>query len=69
MDLWGPLRLVLQSIRDIQGDSSGFSQDSAIAQKARMPLKNVQNCLVVLHENEFVSLARFTYGLLARIIL
>ena len=67
MDLWGPLRLVLQSIQDIQGDSSGFSQDSAIAQKARMPLKNVQNCLVVLHENEFVSLSRLENGFSASI--
>ncbi len=65
MDLWGPLRLVLQTIQDLQGDSSEFLSDSAIAQKARMPLKNVQNCLVVLHENEFISLARQTSGLSA----
>ena len=36
MDLWGPLRLVLQSMNDIQGDSSGFFEDSAIAVKASL---------------------------------
>ena len=62
MDLWGPLRLVLQSIQDIQGDSAKFLQDSEIAKQARMPLKNVQYCLLVLHENEFISLSRLEDG-------
>ena len=67
MDLWGPLRLVLQSIQELQGDSSEFFRDSAIALKARMPLKNVQNCLVVLHENEFISLSKLQEGFSASI--
>ena len=62
MDLWGPLRLVLQSIQDLQGDSSASFRDSAIARKARMPLKNVQNCLVELHENAFISLTKLVNG-------
>ena len=67
MDLWGPLRLVLQSIQDLQGDSAEFLRDSAIAKQARMPLKNVQNCLLVLHENEFISLSRLVDGFSASI--
>src|SRR4051812_16002481 len=67
MDLWGPLRLILQTVQDLQGDSSGFFQDTAIAQRARMPLKNVQHCLVVLHENELISLNRLVVGFSASI--
>ena len=32
-----------------------------------MPLKNVQNCLVVLYENEFISLSRLENGFSASI--
>jgi eukaryotic-like serine/threonine-protein kinase len=67
MDFWGPLRLVLQTIQELQGDSSGFVRDSAFALKARMPLKNVQNCLIVLHENEFISLNKLGDGFSASI--
>ena len=67
MDLWGPIRLVLQSIQDLQGDSSASFRDSAIAQKARMPLKKVRDCLAVLHENEFISLTGLVDGLSASI--
>jgi hypothetical protein len=56
MNLWGPLRLVLQTIQKLQGDTSAWIRDSEIAEKARMPLKNVRYCLVVLHENDFISL-------------
>ena len=65
MDLWGPLHLVLQSIQALQADSSQSFPDSEIARKARMPLANVRNCLIVLHENEFISLAMLTDGLSA----
>ena len=67
MDLWGPLRRVLQSIQDLQGDSPDFLRDSAIAMKIRMPLKNVQYCLGVLAENEFISLTRQTEGYVASV--
>jgi len=67
MDLWGPLRLILQTIQALQGDSSDFFRDSMIAQRAKMPLNNVRNCLIVLHENELISLAKLTDGYSASI--
>ena len=67
MDFWGPLRLVLQTIQELQGESTRSFRDTEIAQKARMPLKNVRYCLIGLNDNEFIALARQEDGFSASI--
>jgi formylglycine-generating enzyme required for sulfatase activity len=57
----------LRTIRDLQGDTAGFVSESDIARKAGLPLKNVRYCLVVLHENGFISLVMRTDGCVASI--
>lgn len=67
MQLWGPQRLILQAVSDLQGESSDFISDTKIAAHAKMGLGDVRNCLLTLEVDNLLSLARTTEGYLASV--
>ena len=67
MQLWGPQRLILQAVSDLQGESSNFISDTKIAAHARIDLGDVRNCLLTLEGDSLLSLVRTTEGYIASV--
>ena len=58
MDLWGPKRLILQAIKELQQTLGDSITDAQIATKANVPLANVRYGLLALKDNNFVALLK-----------
>ena len=60
--LRGPLRLVLQAVLDLQGDSTDYVEDTKVACQACMHLDEVRNCFIVLEGRGYVNGDRTIHG-------
>jgi hypothetical protein len=63
----GAIRIFLQECDDMLGESDGFILDATIAQKTRLQLSEVRDCLENLDTNKMVELVRLIDGLKVRI--
>lgn len=64
---FGAQRLVLQVILDAQGDSQGFIDDTLVAQKTQISLRDTRDYLLTLDQNEYIDLALAESGLKAAV--
>ncbi|MBV8129846.1 MAG: hypothetical protein JO114_19525 [Planctomycetaceae bacterium] len=62
MKLEGGERLVLLTLRNLQGDSTDYVEDSHIADAAKMHLPDVRDWLETLEGKGFVERTRLTDG-------
>jgi formylglycine-generating enzyme required for sulfatase activity len=60
--LVGPQRLILQAVRDLQGDSTDYVEDGSVAREVRMDLDDVRTCLVALEERGYLNTALLING-------
>jgi hypothetical protein len=59
----GTIRLVLQACNELPGDPDGWLLDAAIAQKTRLRLPEVRDCIESLDDQGYLRSARLTDGL------
>ena len=62
MTLEGGERLVLKTLRDLQGDTGDYVDDARLAAATKMFVEDVRNWLATLEDKGFVGRARVTYG-------
>jgi formylglycine-generating enzyme required for sulfatase activity len=60
--LRGAQRLVLQAVHDLQGDTTTYVEDGAVAQQARIDLDDVRNCFAALEERGYLNVAPLING-------
>ena len=65
--LSGPQLLVLQACNDLPGDPAGFVDEADIADRTRLQLRDVRDCIESLHEKGYITAARLTDRYKARI--
>src|SRR5271166_6350446 len=63
----GPQLLVLQACNDVPGDPAGFVDEAEIADRTRLQLRDVRDCIESLDEKGYVTSARLTDRYKARI--
>src|SRR5438094_185417 len=66
--LEGAERKVLQSIRDLQGDSADYVEDARIAAATRMAVGDVRDWLETLEHKGLIERARGTQGDIALLV-
>jgi eukaryotic-like serine/threonine-protein kinase len=59
--------LVLQACNDLPGDSAGFVDEAEIADRTRLQLRDVRDCIESLDEKGYLNSARLTDCYMARI--
>ena len=65
--LSGHQLLVLQACNDLPGDSAGFVDEAEIADRTRLQLRDVRDCIESLDEKGYLTSARLTDRYKARI--
>ncbi len=60
--LFGAQRMVLQAIRDLIKDNTGFVTDDQIAKCTQISITDVRDCIEILEGDGYVEVARTTAG-------